>query len=104
MLTRDFLRSASLFSALGDADADALVGLGREEAYKKGQAIFREGEPSGKLYLVKGALIEVRDTLTGRMLGDWAVPGLDESVAFLVSDGAGLLAEETRVSMFELPA
>lgn len=59
---------------------------------------------AGKLYLVKGALIEVRDTLTGRMLGDWAVPGLDESVAFLVSDGAGLLAEETRVSMFEFPA
>jgi hypothetical protein len=32
------------------------------------------------------------------------VPGLDESVSFLVSDGAGLLAEETRVSMFEFPA
>jgi hypothetical protein len=59
---------------------------------------------SGKLYLVRGALLEVRDTLTGRMLGDWAVPGLDESVAWHVSDGAGLLAEETRVSVFELPA
>jgi hypothetical protein len=59
---------------------------------------------SGKLYLVKGALLEVRDTLTGRMLGDWAVPGLDESVAWQVCQGAGLLAEETRVSVFELPA
>ena len=59
---------------------------------------------AGKLYLVKGALLEVRDTLTGRMLGDWAVPGLDESVAFQVSAGAGLLAEEERVSVFELPA
>ena len=59
---------------------------------------------SGKLYLVRGALLEVRDTLTGRMLGDWAVPGLDESVAWQVSNGAGLLAEETRVSVFELPA
>lgn len=59
---------------------------------------------SGKLYLVRGALLEVRDTLTGRMLGDWAVPGLDESVAWKVADGAGLLAEETRVSVFELPA
>ena len=59
---------------------------------------------AGKLYLVKGALLEVRDTLTGRLLGDWAVPGLDESVAFQVSDGAGLLAEETRVSVFEFPA
>ena len=59
---------------------------------------------SGKLYLVKGALLEVRDTLTGRMLGDWAVPGLDESVAWQVCAGAGLLAEESRVSLFELPA
>ena len=59
---------------------------------------------AGKLYLVKGALLEVRDTLTGRLLGDWAVPGLDESVAFQVAAGAGLLAEETRVSLFELPA
>ena len=59
---------------------------------------------SGKLYLVKGALLEVRDTLTGRMLGDWAVPGLDESVAWQVASGAGCLAEETRVSVFELPA
>jgi hypothetical protein len=59
---------------------------------------------SGKLYIVRGALLEVRDTLTGRRLGNWAVPGLDESVAWQVADGAGLLAEETRISVFELPA
>lgn len=59
---------------------------------------------SGKLYVVHGALLEVRDALTGRTLGDWAIPGLDERVAWLVSQGAGLLAEETRVSVFELPA
>jgi hypothetical protein len=38
------------------------------------------------------------------MLGDWAVPGLDESVAWQVSQGAGLVAEESRVSVYELPA
>lgn len=59
---------------------------------------------SGKLYLIRGALLEVRDALTGRTLGDWAVPGLDERVGWTVAQGAGLLAEETRVSMFELPA
>ena len=62
------------------------------------------GADSGKLYLVNGALLEVRDALTGRVLGDWAVPGLDERVAWKVSQGAGLLAEETRLSVFELPA
>jgi hypothetical protein len=59
---------------------------------------------SGKLYLVHGALLEVRDLLTGRGLGGWTMPGLDEQIAFLVSEGAGLLAEEQRVSVFELPA
>jgi hypothetical protein len=59
---------------------------------------------AGKLYVVRGALIEVRDALTGRKLDNWAVPGLDERVGFSVSQGAGLLAEETRVSIFELPA
>ncbi len=58
---------------------------------------------SGKLYVVRGALLAVRDALTGRALGDWAIPGLDERVDWRVSQGAGLLAEETRVSVFELP-
>jgi len=59
---------------------------------------------SGKLYVVRGALLEVRDGLTGRSLGELVVPGLDERVAWRVSQGAGLLAEERRVSVFELPA
>lgn len=59
---------------------------------------------SGKLYLVRGALLEVRDGLTGRILGDWVVPGLDERVGWRVRNGAGLLAEEQRVSVFELLA
>jgi hypothetical protein len=59
---------------------------------------------SGKLYVVSGALMAVRDMLSGRSLGEWAVPGLDEAVAWQVSQGAGLVAEERRVSVYELPA
>jgi hypothetical protein len=59
---------------------------------------------SGKLYVVRGALLEVRDTLSGRSLGEWAVPGLDEAVAWQVCQGALLVAEETRVSIYEVPA
>jgi len=58
----------------------------------------------GKLYVMRGALLEVRDGLTGRALDEWAVPGLDESVGWQVSSGAGLVAEESRASVFELPA
>ena len=59
---------------------------------------------SGKLYVEHGALLEARDAMTGRPLGDWTVPGLDEQIVWQVADGAGLLAEESRVSVFELPA
>lgn len=59
---------------------------------------------SGKLYVVSGALLEVRDIVSGRVLGDWTIPGLDEQVGWQVRHGAGLLAEEHRLSVFELPA
>ena len=53
--------------------------------------------------IARGALLEVRDGLSGRTLGDLTLPGLDERVAWKVSQGAGLLAEETRATVFELP-
>lgn len=59
---------------------------------------------SGKLYLERGTDLFALDVLSGRALGEWTVPGLDEQIAWSVADGAGLLAEETRVSVFELPA
>jgi len=58
---------------------------------------------SNKLYIARGALLEVRDGLSGRQLGELTVPGLDERIAWQVSQGASLLAEETRASVFELP-
>ncbi|MEM7309054.1 MAG: hypothetical protein AAF682_20390 [Planctomycetota bacterium] len=57
----------------------------------------------GKLYVARDSLLDVRDVLTGRQLGEVTVPGLDEHIAWHVSQGAGLLAEETRVSVFEIP-
>jgi CRP-like cAMP-binding protein len=59
MLTRDFLRTVELFAPLTDRDADALIGIGREEIYQKGQAIFKEGDPGSKLYLVLSGVVEI---------------------------------------------
>ena len=59
---------------------------------------------SGKIYLARGTMISVLDGLTGRELGELAMPGLDERIAWKVSQGAGLLAEEKRASVYELPA
>ena len=59
---------------------------------------------SGKLYATRGAMLEIWDGLSGRVLGELTIPGLDERIAWKVSEGAALLAEETRASVFELPA
>jgi hypothetical protein len=59
---------------------------------------------SGKVYLMRGAMLEALDGLSGRPLGNWTVPGLDLQIGWQVVDGGGLLAEETRASLFELPA
>jgi CRP-like cAMP-binding protein len=59
MITRDFLKSVDLFSGLSPADADALASLALEEVYQKGQTVFRERDPGGKLYLVLSGIVEV---------------------------------------------
>jgi CRP-like cAMP-binding protein len=59
MLTREFLRTVDLFAPLSDKDADALIGIGREEIYQKGQAVFREKDAGGKIYLVLSGVVEI---------------------------------------------
>ena len=58
---------------------------------------------AGRLYVARGAMLDVLDGLTGRSLGRLTLPGLDEFVSWGISEGAALLAEETRVSVFEVP-
>jgi CRP/FNR family cyclic AMP-dependent transcriptional regulator len=79
MITRDFLKSVELFSALSPADSDALVALAQEEVFQKGQTVFRERDPGGKLYLVLTGVIEVSKSSTplarlgrGEILGEIA--------------------------------
>ena len=106
-------------NASGDIVVDSLTLLGFSLAGGSGSAAWYEilstgsdrnlpevsiTADCGKLYVVNGALVEVRDLLTGRALDDWTIPGLDEQVGWQVSHGAGLLAEEHRISVFELPA
>jgi len=59
MLTREFLRTVDLFAPLSDKDADALIGIGREEIYQKAQVVFREKDPGGKIYLVLSGVVEI---------------------------------------------
>ncbi len=59
MLTREFLRTVDLFAPLSDKDADALIQIGKEETYQKGQPVFREKDAGGKIYLVLSGVVEI---------------------------------------------
>lgn len=58
---------------------------------------------SGKVYAVRGTTVAVHDLATGRELGVAVVPGLDEAIAWLPRNGAFIVAEENRISVFEMP-
>lgn len=119
-LAAPFLTDLSQYEgSWGDIAVDSLTLLGMNLSGPKSKAAWYQilstaaerdlpdvtiNADCGKLYIVDGALVEVRDSLTGRALDDWTIPGLDEQVAWQVSHGAGLLAEEHRISVFELPA
>ncbi|MEZ6014243.1 MAG: hypothetical protein R3F49_03960 [Planctomycetota bacterium] len=116
--TSDYMRALAAHPAGGPRDTLSLVALRHDAEPGDQPSWFKilETEPvdsvpdvsisgdSGKLYVERLAYLEAIDVVSGRQLGNWTVPGLDEQVAWGVVEGAGLLAEETRVSVFELPA
>lgn len=112
MVTRDFLKSVELFSALSPSDADALAALAQEEVYQKGQTVFRERDPGGKLYLILMGVIEVSKTSGGGAPMTLARLGRGEILGEIAAfDGgprsatavAGVVAE-TRLASWEVTA
>lgn len=62
MITREFLREVEIFRGLTDEQTAKLLTLAREETFKKGDAIFREREPGGKVYAVLSGVVEIGRT------------------------------------------
>lgn len=65
VITKEFLKSVAIFSALPPADADALAAAGKEEVYKRGQAVFRERDPAEKLWLIVSGVVEISKSAPG---------------------------------------
>lgn len=65
VITKEFLKSVEIFSALSADDADALATVGREEAYARGQSIFREREPAEKLWVIVSGVVEISKSAPG---------------------------------------
>jgi CRP-like cAMP-binding protein len=112
MVTRDFLKAVELFAALAPSDADALAALAHEEVFQKGQTIFRERDPGGKLYLILTGAVDVSKTEPGGALMPLARLGRGEVLGEIAAfDGgprsatavAGVVAE-THLASWDVAA
>ena len=89
----DILHSCDLFSAVQAAGFRRLATIARLANFRKGQAIFREGEPCPGVFVVGQGLVRVFKT----------GPGGREHVLHMVGPG-GSFAEVAAIGGFPLPA
>ena len=59
MREADFLRQVGIFSVLDHDEAEDLRGYLTSVGLKRGEVLFREGEPGDDLYIVKGGVVSV---------------------------------------------
>lgn len=56
---RDLLKSIPLFSTMDDAERSTLAGLLREQSFRTGQVIFRQGEPGDSCHIITRGSVEI---------------------------------------------
>lgn len=56
---KQVLASSQLFGELSDDELDKIAALSREEVYKAGATIFREGDPARDLYIVEDGKVVI---------------------------------------------
>lgn len=61
----DFLAKVRLFAQVDRADREALAARLVERRLKKGQVLFREGEPGAEMFLVRGGTMVISKRVTG---------------------------------------
>jgi CRP/FNR family transcriptional regulator, cyclic AMP receptor protein len=60
-----FLKRVRLFERVAAADLDAVVPRLRARSLKKGQVLFRDGDPGEEMYLVRSGTMVVSKPVTG---------------------------------------
>jgi CRP-like cAMP-binding protein len=65
--TERFLREVRLFRDFSAADLSALAASLRERSLRRGQVLFREGDPGEELFLVRAGVVVVSKAVTGKV-------------------------------------
>ena len=60
------LKGVAIFQRLQDDEFEPLAKIIREKAYSAGQCIFKEGDPSSSLFVVKTGTVEIVKTADGK--------------------------------------
>jgi len=83
------LGATPLFSGLDDKHLARLAGIGKEESHPRDAAVFREGDPGDRFYLVLEGAVRVSRQVPG--MGEEALAVLRSGAAFgdlaLIDDG-----------------
>ena len=65
MITKELIKSIDIFRELDDSETEKLTAIAREETYKKGDYIFKEKDPGGKVYIVESGVVEIGKSSRG---------------------------------------
>ena len=76
MVKPEDLKGVALFQRLQDDELEPFAKIIAEKAYSTGQKIFKEGDPSASLFVVKSGTVEIVKTVDG-----------EETVVATFSDG-----------------
>ena len=83
------LRKVGLFKNLGEAQIAKLCRIARVARYKRGEHLFRHGDPSDRIFIVLEGKVRISRTIEG--LGEEALAILDAGTYFgelsIVDDG-----------------
>jgi CRP/FNR family transcriptional regulator, cyclic AMP receptor protein len=62
-----FLRAVTLFTDLGEAHLVSLAPRLRERKLRKGEVLFREGDPGQEMFLIRSGTVIISKAVTGRV-------------------------------------
>ena len=77
-MDKELIKKAAIFATLDEDEIDRVVEICKEQSFKFGQTIFKEGEPGNRLYIIS----------TGDVRISRVVPGSGEEALTVLKPGA----------------